>query len=378
MEIKLLNLYLSNFKGIEEFSLTLDGRSATVYGQNGTGKTTILDAYLWLLFGKDSEGNTNFEIKTIDPKTKKPVKKGLHSVEACLEISGRELKLKKYYLENWTKKRGSNKESFTSHTTKYFIDDLEAKKKDYEIYLRELIDPELFYILSDVTYFNEKLSWQKRRKQLLDIVDRMSEHRFAEGVAKFTQLKDIFQKRTAGQHEGQLKKEMREINSKIKEIPARIEELHSHHAHCPKKEELKARVDILEKLEKKYGVEYEKLQSELFLLEQFQREYYSALEKDINEKFELVDFKLREETIEGDVKDTCIATIDGVAYPNLNHGKRVNAGLDIIKTFGDLYDTEAPVFIDNAESVVNIKEVDTQVVKLYVSEEDNCLRVKHG
>ena len=56
MEIKLNSLILENFKGISYFELNVDGKNASVYGTNASGKTTLADAYFWLLFGKDSNG----------------------------------------------------------------------------------------------------------------------------------------------------------------------------------------------------------------------------------------------------------------------------------------------------------------------------------
>ena len=50
--VKLLKLYVENFRGIKNFVLTPDGRSATVQGGNGTGKSTLIAAFLWLLTGK--------------------------------------------------------------------------------------------------------------------------------------------------------------------------------------------------------------------------------------------------------------------------------------------------------------------------------------
>ena len=42
--MKLLNLEMSNFRGVEEAQIAFDGRSAIIYGINGMGKSTILHA----------------------------------------------------------------------------------------------------------------------------------------------------------------------------------------------------------------------------------------------------------------------------------------------------------------------------------------------
>ena len=92
MEIRINNLTLHNFKGVRgDRTVTFNGRNATIEGDNGTGKSTIFDAFTWLLSGKDHQGRdwTNFNIKPIDPATKETIH-GLdgHWVEAELTIDG--------------------------------------------------------------------------------------------------------------------------------------------------------------------------------------------------------------------------------------------------------------------------------------------------
>lgn len=43
-------LRLKNFKGIRDFTLEPDGCDITVAGDNATGKTTLVDAFTWVLF----------------------------------------------------------------------------------------------------------------------------------------------------------------------------------------------------------------------------------------------------------------------------------------------------------------------------------------
>lgn len=71
MNIKLKKLKIENFKGIKKFSMDFEGKNVNVYGDNATGKTTLVDAFQWVLFDKDSDGNSKFSIKPIDKKNKK-------------------------------------------------------------------------------------------------------------------------------------------------------------------------------------------------------------------------------------------------------------------------------------------------------------------
>jgi DNA repair exonuclease SbcCD ATPase subunit len=59
-------LSLLNFKGLREFQIEFNDSMTSVLGKNGSGKTTIFDAFTWLLFGKDSEDRKSFNIKTLD------------------------------------------------------------------------------------------------------------------------------------------------------------------------------------------------------------------------------------------------------------------------------------------------------------------------
>lgn len=53
---------------------------------------------------------------------------------------------------------------------------------------------------------------------------------------------------------------------------------------------------------------------------------------------------------------------------------QINAGLDCIKTLSEFYNVHVPLFVDNAESVTNLYNMDTQVIRLVVSENDTELR----
>ena len=68
MDIRINRLTLQNFKGIKALEISADGENLKIYGDNATGKTTVFDAFTWLLFGKDSLGRSDFGIKTQDEK----------------------------------------------------------------------------------------------------------------------------------------------------------------------------------------------------------------------------------------------------------------------------------------------------------------------
>jgi len=222
--MKLHKLSLSNFKGLKSFTLEPKGQSINIYGDNATGKTTIYDAFLWLLFDKDSANRKDFEIKTIGPDGQ--YIHGLdHSVEATLEIDGAEmLTLKKVYKEKWTKKRGSAKAEFTGHTVDHFIDGVPVQKKEYDARIAEIADENIFRLLTDPRYFNEVLHWQKRREILLEVCGDVSDAEVIASKKELSKLADILGNRTIEQHRKVIQSRRTEINRELEKIPVRIDE----------------------------------------------------------------------------------------------------------------------------------------------------------
>mgnify|MGYP003218901692 FL=1 len=85
--MKLLKLKLENFKGVRDFSLDADGKNVAVYGSNGTGKSTLFDAFTWCLFGKNSKDEKDFGIKTRNAMGDE-IPKMEHAVEMTVENKG--------------------------------------------------------------------------------------------------------------------------------------------------------------------------------------------------------------------------------------------------------------------------------------------------
>ncbi|MBO5143575.1 MAG: hypothetical protein J6C46_11415 [Clostridia bacterium] len=105
-------------------------------------------------------------------------------------------------------------------------------------------------------------------------------------------------------------------------------------------------------------------------VEEFSKYKINLLEEKINQNFEIVKFKLFEQQINGGMKEVCYATVDGVPFSDLNSAMKINAGLDIIKTLTNFYDVQAPIFIDNKETVNKLIDIETQLITLIVSSDE--------
>lgn len=221
--MKLLSLTLHNFKGISDFTLDLQGRDVSIYGDNGTGKTTIFDAFTWLLFDKDSKDQATFDIKTLDADNK-PLPGLDHEVEAVLDLGGRQITLKKSYKEVYTKKRGSAEATFTGHTTDYFIDGVPVKKKEYDETIAEIADESVFKLLTNPRFFNDQLHWQKRRALLLEVCGDVSDSDVIASDKALAALPDILGARSMDKHRDMVRSQMTAINKELQQIPVRIDE----------------------------------------------------------------------------------------------------------------------------------------------------------
>ena len=101
------------------------------------------------------------------------------------------------------------------------------------------------------------------------------------------------------------------------------------------------------------------------------------LTENVNNKFNIAEFKLFNQLVNGELEETCVTTVDGVEYSGgLNNAARINVGLDIINTLSQYYKITAPIFIDNAESITDIIPTEAQQIQLIVSGQDKNLRME--
>ena len=222
--MKLINLKLRNFKGIKDLSLEICGKDLNVYGENGTGKTTIFDAFMWLLFDKDSQNSSQFNVKPLDILGE-PNHMMEHEVIAVIELDGKHVELQKTYKEKWTKKRGQADSELTGHTTDYFINGVPKKLKEYKDFLAEIIDEDTFKIITNPLHFNTKVDWKKRRQIALEICGEVQLEEIFDKNSKLLELKDLLSDKSIEDIQAEMSARRRKLNEEIKSIPYRIDEL---------------------------------------------------------------------------------------------------------------------------------------------------------
>lgn len=122
--------------------------------------------------------------------------------------------------------------------------------------------------------------------------------------------------------------------------------------------------------QKELGKEISAHEYQMDLAESFILKKTELVTAQINSHFEHVAFKMYETQKNGEIKNVCVATLNGVDYQNLSKGEKLMAALDILNAFQEYYGVKLPVIIDDAESYTSntLGAIDNQQILLKVVE----------
>lgn len=227
-ELKFKKLVLENFKGVKNMELELSGIT-NIYGANGTYKTTIADAITWLFTGKNSNGESDFNIKTLDSDNN-PIHHLNHSVYVECDLDGELIELKRVFQENWVSKRGETIPVLKSHITKYFGNENSSiSASEFNNLLNSITEPIAFKLLTDPLAFNSdfkpKLSgWMARRELLFEMAGEITDEDIASGNESYMKLLEVTKRTKLKDYKNALKSTVSEKKKTLKELPARIDE----------------------------------------------------------------------------------------------------------------------------------------------------------
>lgn len=224
-KIKLKKLKLLNFKGLREFSVDLDNIT-DIYGHNGTGKTTLFDAFLWVPFGKDSTDRKDFEIKTLDVNNQ-PFHKMSHEVTLVLEVDGDEVTIRRTYKENWPTKKGTATETFSGHTTNFYWNEVPMALNEFQAKVAMIMDEGLFKLLTNTGYF-AALKWQDKRVVLENIAGEITNQMVFDVLPgkDFTELaKALNAKKSLQEFKSEISNKKKLIREEKDLLPSRIDEV---------------------------------------------------------------------------------------------------------------------------------------------------------
>lgn len=227
MKMIIEHMRLENFKGCRELDIDFSSRLTAIRGMNGCGKTTIADAFTWVLFNKDSRGNAPggdaFHEKPLDEFSHE-----IHNLDTSVTLNctldGQRFDLRRTQTENWVKKRGNAEATFQGNVSTYWINGVETRLSDFRQRIAAIADEEVFRLVGSLSAFNA-LEWKKRRAQLMalagkdvdgELLARPEYRPIADEIAQRNITPDELRKVLLDQR--------RRIGDELRMIPVRIDE----------------------------------------------------------------------------------------------------------------------------------------------------------
>lgn len=267
MRMILKSLHLENFKGIRNLDVKFSNKTK-VKGQNAAGKTTIFDAFTWLLFNKNSAVEEKFNVRPLD-KDGNRIDNVEIKVVAVLDVDGKEVELSKVQKQNWVKKRGTDTVALQGNVNSFEIDGYPKSEADFKDYVSGLAQSEeMFKMLTNPQYFSS-LKWKDQRDILMKLISDFSDVELAKTDAKYAPLIAELEKAPSTDDiRAKFSKALSEWKKKQAEIPVRIDEAEKSKVDVDVAEQellkadLERKIEALEDLIGKSDVRIDEMRSE--------------------------------------------------------------------------------------------------------------------
>lgn len=222
-QIQFKKLRLLNFCGIRNAEYEFGDELTIIKGKNGLGKSTIANAILYTLFGKDINGNS-LDIKTFD-KDHNIIREIPHEAELTVRVhcigeegaSNQVIILKRKLTDSWDVDKCTN-------TYKYFVNGDICTANDYCNVVDSICPYDAFRLCSSSRHF-VCLSWQEQRNKLQALVGNISTDDITQGDEKFDFVVEALRKQDIDKYVHHLKYSRKEVQDQLDSVPIRLEEL---------------------------------------------------------------------------------------------------------------------------------------------------------
>lgn len=225
--ITIERMTLTNFRGIKKLTVPLGESFVEISGANATGKSTLLSAYMWCLWGVDGEGRKDFNLKPLDQEGKSEDKVDVSVELTLLGVEEKPVTLRRTLRENWVKPSGETEEVYKGNTTIYEIDDVPTKMSEYNSYVTAIL-PEgtpdgLTQLLSTPDWI-PTMDWKALRKLLLDTTGGVNETELIASRAEYKELMKEVGETPLERAETQWKATKSKLTKELKEYQPRIDQ----------------------------------------------------------------------------------------------------------------------------------------------------------
>lgn len=215
-------MHLINFKGVRDLTIDFNQTVTNIYGRNGAGKTTVFDAFTWLLFGKDSQDRKAFDLKTLDADGN-IIAQLPHEVSAVIEVNEQEATLTRRFTEKWVKRAGKVDKEFDGNKEERFFNDVPCSKKEYEEHIAEICDEAVFKFITSPTYFTSQKP-EVQKSMLHRMAGNITDEEVASGNEDFETLLAELTGKTLSDFRKEISAKKQRINAELVDLPGRIDE----------------------------------------------------------------------------------------------------------------------------------------------------------
>ena len=237
-KVKLKKLIIENWRAQNRVVEFID--ITEIRGRNKEGKSSIMNAFLWLMTGYDEYDRANYQLfdNTVEQTYENAVPA---SVEAVLDIDGYEYTFKKTAKQGWSRPRGKSEyERKGTDDYSFFSDGIEVSATQYKSQIESLLAPiDKLKIMLNLRYFL-MLDWGEMRKQLEAMVGEIGSSDFKGDYNVI--LHDLI-KYTPDELKSLYKAKMKPMKASIDSLPVTIETIQTNLPDLTEVEEARKAID---------------------------------------------------------------------------------------------------------------------------------------
>lgn len=225
MKIKLIELEIKDFSKLENKVFKMNGNNVKIYGDNGTGKTTVANSFSWLLFGKNIEGKL---MKNIIPKNNNgdELLGKTPTVKATLKLDDETLTIERRSEPVKKKNEYGVDEYSASRKTGYYVNDVPYAAKDFNAYIEQIVNEEVFKLVTNVNEF-ARMNWKDKRELLFNISGDIDKKEIIERDDELAFLNEFENDKEIEQEKKRLTNLLKESKNELNNIPSKISLLHN-------------------------------------------------------------------------------------------------------------------------------------------------------
>ena len=224
MNVIYKKLIIENFKGFKKKEVDFDEKTTLIKGANEVGKSTVFDAVDYCLYGKNSTGETQFGILPNNaPMGVSPM------VTLEIAVDDKPVTLSRCYKA----KKNRQKEFTGEYNTVCEINGIDKGVKGFEQYIGEIVDNDVFKLLTSTSYFMEHMIAgkgetisQKQRKILYSICELKGDIDLVnEKIEKYEGLVEPLKRYdNASEYMKSLKNQLSKLNKEIDDFSTRVDQ----------------------------------------------------------------------------------------------------------------------------------------------------------